>query len=85
MYPKKGTIAVGSDADILVWDPDKEHIISAETHHMRCDYNVYEGMEVHGKPVQVYLRGKKIVDGDQWLGRNGDGQFVKRKPNAPVL
>ncbi|RMF77926.1 MAG: hypothetical protein D6737_16355 [Chloroflexi bacterium] len=85
MYPKKGTIAVGSDADILVWDPNKEHILSAETHHTRCDYNVYEGMLVHGKPVQVYQRGNKLVDGDMWLGKNGAGQFVARKPHAPVL
>ncbi len=85
MYPKKGTISVGADADILVWDPDKTHTISADTHHMRTDYNVYEGMEVQGVPVQVYLRGRKIVDGDEWLGSNGSGQFIKRKANAPVL
>jgi len=85
MYPKKGTISVGADADIVVWDPEKEHTISAETHHMHVDYNVYEGMTVKGKPEQVYLRGKKIVDGDEWLGENGSGQFIKRKPYAPVL
>ncbi|MDX2162093.1 MAG: dihydropyrimidinase [bacterium] len=85
MYPKKGTIAVGSDADILVWDPHKEHTISASTHHMRCDYNLFEGTTVRGVPVQVYLRGHKLVDGDQWFGTNGDGQFVARKPHAPVL
>ncbi len=85
MYPKKGTIAIGSDADILVWDPNKEHTISASTHHMRCDYNCYEGMTVRGVPVQVYLRGTKIVDGDQWLGSNGSGRFVRCQPNAPVL
>ena len=85
MYPRKGTIAVGSDADILVWDPQQEHTISAATHHMRVDYNCYEGMTVKGKPVQVYQRGNKLVDGDQWLGSNGAGQFIARKPNAPVL
>ncbi len=85
MYPQKGTIAVGSDADIVVWDPNKRHTISAETHHMRCDYNVYEGMKVKGMPVQVFQRGKKLVDGDQWYGENGGGKFVARKPNAPVL
>ena len=85
MYPKKGTIAIGSDADIIVWDPEAPHTISAETHHMRVDYNVYEGMEVTGKPVMVYQRGKKLVDGDEWFGENGGGQFVARKPNAPVL
>jgi len=85
MYPRKGTIEVGSDADILVWDSEKTHTISAETHHMHVDYNLYEGMEVTGVPVQVYLRGSKIVDGDEWLGSNGQGQFIPRKPNAPVL
>ncbi len=85
MYPKKGTIAVGSDADILVWDPNKEHIMSVETSHMRVDYNVYEGMPVKGKPVQVYVRGRKVVDGDAWLGENGYGQFIRRSPHAPVL
>jgi dihydropyrimidinase len=85
MYPQKGTIGVGADADIAVWDPEKEHTISAKTHHMRVDYNVYEGMTVKGKPVQVYLRGKKVVDGDTYLGKNGDGKFVHRKPFAPVL
>jgi dihydropyrimidinase len=85
MYPKKGTLAVGSDADILVWDSDKEHTISAKTHHMHCDYNVYEGMTVRGVPVQVYQRGIKLVDGDQWFGKNGGGQFVRRQPGAPIL
>ena len=85
MYPRKGTIAVGSDADILVWDPQQEHTISAATHHMRVDYNCYEGMTVKGVPIQVYQRGNKLVDGDQWLGSNGVGQFIARAPNAPVL
>lgn len=85
MYPKKGTISVGADADIVVWDPEKSHTISASTHHMRVDYNLYEGMTVKGKPTQVYQRGKKLVDGDAWHGTNGGGQFVHRKPFAPVL
>ncbi|MAS34015.1 MAG: dihydropyrimidinase [Anaerolineaceae bacterium] len=85
MYPKKGTLAVGSDADIAVWDPDKEHVLSVETTHMRTDYSVYEGMPIKGKPIQVYLRGKKIVDGDNWLGSNGSGQYVPRQAHAPIL
>jgi dihydropyrimidinase len=85
MYPRKGTIAIGSDADIVVWDPNQEHIISVETHHMRVDYNCYEGMQVKGKPAMVYQRGSKLVDGDAWHGQNGQGQFVARKPHAPVL
>ena len=85
MYPKKGAIAVGADADIVVWDPDKEHTLSAATHHMRCDYNLFEGTVVRGVPVMVYQRGKKLVDGAEWFGTNGGGQFIKRAPYAPVL
>jgi dihydropyrimidinase len=85
MYPRKGSIAIGADADIVVWDGEKEHTISAKTHHMHVDYNVYEGMQVRGVPVQVYLRGKKIVDGAQWLGEKGAGQFIPRQAHAPIL
>jgi dihydropyrimidinase len=85
MYPRKGAITVGADADILVWDPEKEHTISARTHHMRVDYNCYEGMTVRGVPVQVYQRGRKIIDGDEWLGEKGGGKFIARSPHAPVL
>ena len=86
MYPRKGTIAVGSDADILVWDPQKEHTISAETHHMRVDYNCYEGMTVNGvRPCRSTSAVRKLVDGDQWLGSNGSGQFIPRAAGAPVL
>ena len=85
MYPQKGTIAVGSDADIVIWDPEKEHTISAATHHMRTDYNVYEGMNVKGWAEKVLLRGKVIVDGDDWLGERGGGRYVHRKPHAEIL
>ncbi|MCL4248570.1 MAG: dihydropyrimidinase [Anaerolineae bacterium] len=85
MYPKKGSIAVGADADILVWDPKKTHTLSVKSQHMKCDYNMFEGMKVRGVPVQVYLRGRKLVDGDEWFGTNGGGQYVHRKPHAPVL
>jgi dihydropyrimidinase len=79
LYPRKGTIAVGADADIVLWDPTKEHTISAATHHMRTDYNVYEGMTVTGWPDKVLLRGNVIVDGDAWKGETGSGQFLRRK------
>ncbi len=86
MYPRKGTIAVGSDADIVVWDPLKTHTISAKTHHMRCDYNLFEGTEVQGVPVIVYQRGYCLVDenGD-WQGIKGAGLYIPRAPYAPVL
>lgn len=85
LYPRKGTLAIGSDADIVVWNPAAEHVISAETHHMRTDYNCYEGMRVEGKPEKVYLRGRKIVDGDTWLGENGYGKYQHRSPGVAVL
>jgi dihydropyrimidinase len=85
LYPRKGEIAVGSDADILIWDPKKEHTISAATHHMNTDYNVFEGMTVKGMPVKVYLRGKLVVDGDRWLQEKGEGEYIYRKPYAEIL
>ena len=85
LYPRKGTLAVGSDADILVWDPAAQHVISARTHHMLTDYNAYEGLRVEGKPVQVYLRGRKLVDGDEWLGENGYGQYLARPAGVTLV
>ncbi|MDX2138116.1 MAG: dihydropyrimidinase [Chloroflexota bacterium] len=85
MYPKKGALTVGADADVVVWDPKETRVLSAKTHHMRCDYNLFEGMKVRGVPVMVFQRGNKLVDGDQWLGSNGAGQYIARKPNAPVI
>jgi dihydropyrimidinase len=78
LYPRKGDVAVGSDADLVVFDPEKRVTLSAASHHSRCDYNLYEGTEVTGAPEVVLLRGRVIVDGDEFLGRPGEGQFVKR-------
>jgi len=78
LFPRKGTIAVGSDADIVVFDPDKRVTLSAERSHSRIDYNLYEGTEVTGAPDVVLVRGKVIVEGGELVGRPGDGRFVKR-------
>ncbi|HEU5371728.1 MAG TPA: dihydropyrimidinase [Gaiellaceae bacterium] len=85
LYPRKGTLAVGSDGDIVVFDPEKHVTISAATHHSRSDYNLYEGTEVQGSPEVVLLRGNVIVDGDRFLAKPGSGQFVKRaRPNEEL-
>src|SRR5213594_4862558 len=83
MFPKKGTIAVGSDADIVVWDPRTTSTISAKTHHMRVDYNPYEGRKVKGKATTVLSRGEVIVEKDKFIGKKGRGRFVKR--GSPLL
>jgi dihydropyrimidinase len=61
LYPKKGEIAVGSDADIVIWDPEKENIISAKTHHQHCDTNIYEGFRCKGKADDVFIKGQKVI------------------------
>jgi dihydropyrimidinase len=80
LYPRKGTLAPGSDADIVIWDPGRESIVSAKTHHMRVDYSMYEGIKVSGCADTVLSRGKVIVDRGHWLGNEGWGRFVRRDP-----
>ena len=80
LYPKKGTIAVGSDADIVVFDPTVKHTLSVDTHHSRIDYNAYEGYQVVGRPTTVLSRGNVIVQDGKFVGQAGMGQFIKRKP-----
>jgi dihydropyrimidinase len=78
LYPRKGTVAVGSDADLVVFDPDKPHTISAATHHSKADYNIFEGTEVTGTPELVLLRGNVLVENDELVAQAGIGEFVKR-------
>jgi dihydropyrimidinase len=82
LFPRKGTISIGSDADIVIWDPNKEHVISARTHHMRVDYNMYEGTKIMGDATTVLLRGKVIIKDGLWRGNLKQGTFLTREvPN----
>ncbi|MDI2028016.1 dihydropyrimidinase [Saccharopolyspora sp. TS4A08] len=78
LHPRKGTIAPGSDADVVLYDPDAEQVLSAETHHMNVDYNAYEGRRVIGRARTVLSRGEVIVDDGEYRGRPGRGRFLHR-------
>jgi dihydropyrimidinase len=78
MYPQKGAVAVGSDADLVVYDPGRKRTISAKTHHMNVDYSCYEGRSVKGGSDVVLSRGTVIVRDGKFTGRKGHGKFVKR-------
>ncbi len=80
--PTKGAVAVGFDADIVVYDPTRKHTISATTHHMDVDYSCYEGREVIGGADVVLSRGTVIVKGEEWLGHAGHGKFLRREPRG---
>jgi dihydropyrimidinase len=79
MYPKKGVLAVGSDADLVLWDPAEEYTISAATHHMRVDYSMFEGFHVRGNARDVYSRGELIVSGGKFIGKPGRGNYLRRE------
>ena len=78
LFPRKGTVAVGSDADLVVFDPEREQTISAATHHMNVDYSAYEGRTLTGAVETVLSRGKVVIENGEYKGRAGDGQFLKR-------
>ncbi len=85
MYPRKGTLLPGSDADIVLWDANKKVNYGRAFAQHRTDYNLYEGMELTGYPVQVFLHGELIVEDGNWLGRAGMGQFIPCEPIDSVL
>ena len=85
LYPRKGALLPGSDADLVLWDPQKKVRYGVSVAQHRTDYNLYEGWELTGYPEKVFLRGKLIVDGKEWLGKSGDGRFLPRQPYSPVL
>jgi dihydropyrimidinase len=84
LYPRKGTIAVGSDADLVIFDPHRKHTISAATHHMRVDYSMFEGIQVTGMPDVVLSRGRVVIENDKFLGRAGQGEFLRRATYAEM-
>ncbi|MNR03519.1 D-hydantoinase [compost metagenome] len=79
LFPQKGTIAVGGDADIVIFDPTAKRTISVETHHMNVDYNPFEGLEIIGEPVSVLSRGEFVIRDKQFVGEAGNGQYIKRR------
>ncbi len=84
LYPRKGTIAVGSDADLVIFDPNETQVISAKTHHMRVDYSMFEGIQITGVPKTVLSRGLAVIDSGKFVGRPGAGQFVRRQSYSRV-
>jgi dihydropyrimidinase len=84
LYPRKGTIAIGSDADLVIFDPNQEQVISAKTHHMRVDYSMFEGIQIKGAPKTVFSRGRAVIDSGKFVGRPGAGQFLRRQTHSNI-
>jgi dihydropyrimidinase len=78
LHPRKGSITPGADADLVIYDPHVEQVLSAATHHMAVDYSAYEGKRVTGQVATVLSRGEVILDGGEYLGRPGRGRFLTR-------
>jgi len=85
LYPQKGALLPGSDADIVIWNPDRKVNYGIKLSHQRTDYSLYEGWGLTGYPEKVILRGKVIVDGEEWFGAPGMGKYLHRTPNAEIL
>ncbi|WLD92583.1 dihydropyrimidinase [Alkalihalobacillus sp. AL-G] len=85
LFPKKGTITVGADADLIIFDPTVERTISAKTHHMAVDYNAFEGMKVTGEAVSVLSRGEFVIRDKQFVGKTGKGNYIKRAKYSELL
>jgi len=84
LFPRKGTIAVGSDADLVIFDPNEQQVISAKTHHMRVDYSMFEGIQIKGVPKTVLSRGRAVIESGKFVGRPGAGQFLRRQTYSAV-
>lgn len=85
LYPRKGTLLPGSDADVVIWDPERRFKYGVAHSQHRTDYNLFEGWELVGYPEKVFLRGSLIVDNEHWLGKAGAGKFLRRQPGAQVI
>jgi dihydropyrimidinase len=84
LYPRKGALLPGADADILIWNPEKRITYGVKHAQHRTDYNLFENWELVGYPEKVFLRGNLIVDGEQWLGRAGMGNYIYRSPGMVI-
>jgi dihydropyrimidinase len=84
LFPRKGTIAVGSDADLVIFDPNEQQVISVKTHHMRVDYSMFEGIQIKGVAKTVLSRGRPVIDAGQFVGRPGNGQFLRRQTYSGI-